>query len=571
MGRYTRLNLSLFTACLTLLSAQLVSSGQVFVSDGQSDAVQVQFSDGPTELATLDKGVEYYANESWKVSSFPAEISGLTFTRRNTSPSGSVTLDIPANTTVYLALGHFSAAKKARQAAEALGWRKFAELHFEDESSPYNLVYKYTSLSALHCTISVSGGVGVIVVARHMVLNDAPQSPAQQAPSDSNEPKPEIVKSPLHPDMSVRAVRIARFQNSIKSLYVIVQDNTSMLGGASDLIVTAEPGLAREGDIPISYATPVGHDMATVLDELVRRMQVIYPNITGCTKIEFSFEDKYIGHDGGSIGAACGTLLLSLFQGFEIDPKVAMTGDISADGKIRAIGGIAAKLRGATEAGCTVAAVPMENQDQLVDALISQGSPLLTGIQVIGMSTLDDGAAIARADRDPKLTQAIALFAQIQQSLKDFPDYLTKPQGVEKLKKVLELAPNHLSAQLLLSSADNKLRHRLSAWASEYYTFAAVRGMLPTLYAREGHAPQSSDIVSSVYVEEGVKNLHHLRPMADLSVQPLIDAWIDFSTTLDETRGWNTYVEAKAEAVRDAMAKLNADQDLAQKMLKQGV
>jgi hypothetical protein len=260
-----------------------------------------------------------------------------------------------------------------------------------------------------------------------------------------------------------------------------------------------------------------------------------------------------------------------LLRGFDIDPKVAMTGDISADGKIRAIGGIAAKLRGAIDAECTVAAVPVENQDQLIDALIYRGVSLFTEIQVIGMSSLDDGAAVARMDRDAKLTQAIALFAEIQQSLKDSPGYLAKPHALQKLKKVLELAPNHLSAKLLLLRADNKLRGRLSAWASEYYTFAAVQGMLPTLYAREGYTPRSSDLVSSVAIEEGVKSLHHLRPMADTSVQPLVDAWIEFCSTLEETGAWNADVQAKAQAVRDVMVKLDADQNLAQKMLREGI
>ena len=109
-----------------------------------------------------------------------------------------------------------------------------------------------------------------------------------------------------------------------------------------------------------------------------------YPNWNVETA-EISFEDKYTKHDGGSIGAAVGTMIMSVIQGFAIDPDLAITGDISANGKVRAIGGVSAKLHGAIASRCIIAAIPMENEGQLVDAVVYNGPQLVSDIQVIGI------------------------------------------------------------------------------------------------------------------------------------------------------------------------------------------
>ena len=78
---------------------------------------------------------------------------------------------------------------------------------------------------------------------------------------------------------------------------------------------------------------------------------------------EITFEDKHIAQDGGSIGTAIGTMILSCVQGFTIDPSVAITGDIGANGKTRNIGGVSAKIKGATASKCAVVAIPEDNLD----------------------------------------------------------------------------------------------------------------------------------------------------------------------------------------------------------------
>ena len=142
------------------------------------------------------------------------------------------------------------------------------------------------------------------------------------------------------------AKSLARTQSSIHALYVLEEDNGGMLGLASNLILTATPGEAAGDTIPVDFGTDVGSEMQLVLEDVLRVINRRYSHLEA-QKFEFTFEDKYSGHDGGSIGAAIGTLMLSVIDGFDIDPQLAMTGDVSADGRVHAIGGVPAKLRGA--------------------------------------------------------------------------------------------------------------------------------------------------------------------------------------------------------------------------------
>jgi hypothetical protein len=566
---------------LTLfLLAPITRASEGFALES-STAVQAQFSDGKTDIEKLQKGAVFFSNKSQRLDYVPDELVGLQFTRRAVWARGTLTLHVPANTPAYLITGEGGAAARSRVMIEAdktwhpFGWAVFNPL--DDKFGGPIIIYKHDPGDPETLTITVSGGPGVILAAPQIQLTAvAPvPGPSPDEPSDGSQVQPPNVEPAQqlswqsNPDNP--ATRITKFQSSIKAMYVVARPDGSFLGDAADFIVTVDPGDPDNNQVPVSFATPVGPQMSMVLGDVMRRLDVLYPNIAGARAIQFSFEDKYDAHDGGSIGAACATLLLSVIRGFDIDPNLAITGDVSADGKIRAIGGIAAKLRGVKQDHCTIAAVPSGNCDQLIDAFVYCGPSIITDVQVLGISDLDEAVAVTRSDRDPKLAKAIELFSEIQKSINDSPGYLETPEAEAKLKDILDLAPNHLSARILLDHLHGDQRRRLTATASEFYMFSAVAQMLPTIYASEGQQTTSLENVSTVAIESGIRSLRHLRPMADLSIQPLIDTWIDFSSTLEQEGGWTPDVAAKAQAIRDALAKVNADQDLAQKMLKEGI
>lgn len=71
--------------------------------------------------------------------------------------------------------------------------------------------------------------------------------------------------------------------------------------------------------------------------------------------------------DGPSAGITLTTALSSLVCGVNVPATVAMTGEVSLEGKVKAIGGLPEKLMAAQRAGVKTAFIPKENEDDLRD------------------------------------------------------------------------------------------------------------------------------------------------------------------------------------------------------------
>ena len=67
--------------------------------------------------------------------------------------------------------------------------------------------------------------------------------------------------------------------------------------------------------------------------------------------------------DGPSAGGAITVGIVSRLCNVRVKNNMCMTGEINLQGKFTAIGGLEAKLRGGEKAGCTLAIIPKENED----------------------------------------------------------------------------------------------------------------------------------------------------------------------------------------------------------------
>lgn len=74
-----------------------------------------------------------------------------------------------------------------------------------------------------------------------------------------------------------------------------------------------------------------------------------------------------IPKDGPSAGVAMVTALTSLITGKSVNPKVAMTGEVTLRGKVTPIGGVKEKVMGAHRAGVTTIIIPRKNERDLRD------------------------------------------------------------------------------------------------------------------------------------------------------------------------------------------------------------
>jgi len=372
-----------------------------------------------------------------------------------------------------------------------------------------------------------------------------------------------------HKAISGPTTRVSAPSATIKALEVYTLDSGILLGRTSEAVLTVTRGNTPK-ETSVQFVTPVGGEMRLARDEAMRYIRITYPN-WNADSAEISFEDKYTAHDGGSIGTAIATMVLSAINGFQIDPNIAVTGDISANGKVRAIGGVSAKLRGAIASKCTLLAIPTENQGQLVDAVTYSGPELLSDIQIIGISNIDDVVATVRTNRDAKLAQAISMFSEVQLNIKNVPGYLKRPEAKQQLAQLLELAPRHLSAKLLLHVVTGKQPKTLSATATFYYTSPAVRNVLAVLSQRDKW--QDPQLVPSGVVRSGLADLRKLIPLADPNAKPLVIAWMQFIEAwndFQQGQGSGRKLESRAQALMDEMTRENTNAELMQKTLKEG-
>jgi hypothetical protein len=534
--------------------------------------VKVQFAKDDTQLIPIQKGAQIYFDTTFDTFvDFPAEMAGLTFTsRRDWDPAG-VTLDVPAHTTLYLILGTGPRATVARLAAQSSGWTRIGDVKYvQADHDSYLTVYRQRFDVAKR--ISVVGGTGengAIIVGQHLVLINPPAPPTTQ-PVPATNPSPTVQAAPFPPRIylpgSAPTTQISRAQSSIQVLYIRVDNSGEAVGAVSPLILTATPGKAETDLVPVAFTSLASPQMYAVLDDVTRAISV-HSHPGGVDRLDLSFEDRNNAIDDQSIGAAIGTLMLSIIHNVDIDPNFAITGDVTADAKVRKVGGVAAKLRAAAKSGCRIVAVPAENLDQVRDAMIYEGPAIVTNVQVIGISTLDDAIAVARTNRDDKLAKAISLFEHIQNAIRQSPQYLLGHEAPQRLAEVLELEPNHDSAALLLAYTQHKLPH-LSASASLYYTSSAVREFwsLPAV---------TNASITDYSAETALSTLFKLRPLADPSVRPYIDAWSDYIRTYREARHGEPvtqqYANDEYQQILNEGAKLNTSQDLAEKMLHEGI
>jgi Lon-like ATP-dependent protease len=86
--------------------------------------------------------------------------------------------------------------------------------------------------------------------------------------------------------------------------------------------------------------------------------------------------------DGPSAGVAIAVSVYSAINGCVVHPGIAMTGEISINGNVRAVGGVPAKIIAAKRAGAKLVIVPTENLKEA--ALVSNG------VRVVGVSHIGE-------------------------------------------------------------------------------------------------------------------------------------------------------------------------------------
>ncbi len=114
--------------------------------------------------------------------------------------------------------------------------------------------------------------------------------------------------------------------------------------------------------------------LGDVMQESARISLSLVKSRLAMSTISYNFKEKdlhihvpsgAVPKDGPSAGIALFTAIASLITGVKVDPKLAMTGEITLRGAVLPVGGIKEKLLAAHRAGITTVLIPKENLSDL--------------------------------------------------------------------------------------------------------------------------------------------------------------------------------------------------------------
>ena len=131
---------------------------------------------------------------------------------------------------------------------------------------------------------------------------------------------------------------------------------TGVMDGEAGLVLTGQLGDVMQESAKIAVSWVQAHAEALGIDPAATRK-----------RFHVHFPAGAIPKDGPSAGVAIVTALVGLLTGRTMRPEVAMTGEMSLQGRVLPIGGVKQKVLAAHRAGITEVIVPSANADDLDD------------------------------------------------------------------------------------------------------------------------------------------------------------------------------------------------------------
>jgi hypothetical protein len=328
---------------------------------------------------------------------------------------------------------------------------------------------------------------------------------------------------------------LARRDARVHGLLIMELGSGEHAGKAAVINAVALQG--NEGQAStVTFNQTVGEHMTTALGEVVKHMQVIHNGWPTGFRIELGFEDKYSDKDGPSAAVACALLLDSMITGQVLDNAFAVTGDMNVDGSVQPIGGVRAKIRGATKGHCKFVAIPSKNERALGDLLLTEGPGPFAAVQIFSISTFEEAQALGYATKTQPVQRAVTNMAQVlellQRSQSQMHIWLRDPRVIAKLQQVLVDAPNHVSAKYLLMHSQGRTPTTLTLAGSLDAVDNGGSEIVSALRTRG----QGVDALKSQALGGSIGKMTLLRPKVDVRVRPYLDGILKFANLVKEAQ-----------------------------------
>ncbi|WP_395750644.1 S16 family serine protease [Prosthecobacter sp.] len=396
--------------------------------------------------------------------------------------------------------------------------------------------------------------------------------PASAPPSESARTEPKMPaaskvefqpSSPLSPPARQTTAAFKLRLTQVNGLLISPLANGEESGHVTKMTLTALPNRGTQ-ESWLEFNQDVGGSMRRALNEVSKLSQLRHDVWPVGYSLQIGFEDKYIEKDGPSAAVACALLVESALTGKKWDPAFAVTGDLNADGSVQPIGGVRAKIRGATNGSCKMVAVPAKNERAVADLLLLDGPAPLLGITVFGIKTFDDAMALASPERSEGLKLALADFDAMRTVMlrdpKQIMPLLRTQHAAARLQALLFVAPDCYSAKYLLLHAQGRSARTLSLGGSIEAAQSSAQAIVNSI---------DNDVVTAMSslkpdeVGTSLNKLRSLRPILDQRVWPYVDAVTDYgdvirSAILNPVRSGARYVDLVTKAKKAAGSATSA-------------
>lgn len=207
---------------------------------------------------------------------------------------------------------------------------------------------------------------------------------------------------------------------------------------------------------------------------------------------------------------------------------------------------------------CKLLGIPSKNAIHATDLVLTEGLKPFLGIQVFSLTKFDDALSVARADKAADVAAAISDFTGVAKVAARNPQSLRAPDSIARLKSILQRAPGHLSAAILLQYATDKLPGSLSPSGSLSELDQAI-GDLNTAISGDLAATNKLD---SGQIARARSGLQRLRPLADSRVRPLVDAWVEWGNLADKfARTTSPASEASVKEWRATISRIHVEDE----------